>query len=135
MIYYSHSKISIHTPKQGATLSMQIDTDGATISIHTPKQGATIKRGAIKNDGLYFNPHTQTGCDNELFLYIWWQGYFNPHTQTGCDYTSVNLSHVRIISIHTPKQGATTDGLNGEKSQKNFNPHTQTGCDEPKREL
>ena len=54
-----------------------------------------------------FNPHTHTGCDFLLVIFIMVSSCFNPHTHTGCDcyepFQIVGLS----VSIHTPIQGVT----------------------------
>ena len=107
--YFAAVKVSIHTPTQGVTVSINTGNRLHRVSIHTPTQGVT-SRSERNTNRISFNPHTHAGCDLDAIL----QGLicmlgFNPHTHAGCDDYCLYLHASLHVSIHTPTQGVTSN--------------------------
>ena len=58
--------------------------------------------------GLYFNPHSREGSDDQ---YLYWSlgvWDFNPHSREGSDRFRFQCNIRCFISIHTPAKGVTS---------------------------
>ena len=99
------SRVSIHAPVWGATITMSqqfqaktfqsthpcgvrpyltVKTVSTDVSIHAPVWGATINHNAPKRV-RGFNPRTRVGCDGSKMTARLKTIGFNPRTRVGCD--------------------------------------------------
>ena len=62
---YHVSRISIHAPAKGATLSYAHDSIVSRISIHAPAKGATKGTTLPLTSKIYFNPRSREGSDEK----------------------------------------------------------------------
>jgi len=125
-----HTKVSIHAPARGATLSVQVALsvpvkfqstrprgarpvpiqhkhNGKHVSIHAPARGATFLSRRVTRPLPCFNPRARAGRDANSWNSVCFDRGFNPRARAGRDGISC-LQHSRcIVSIHAPARGAT----------------------------
>ena len=101
------TKVSIHAPTWGATLSVDGSDIPIPVSIHAPTWGATNRSCSFTDSSKCFNPRTHMGCDLTIFQH----------------------NNNYLVSIHAPTWGATERDFSKRKSTRGFNPRTHMGCD------
>ena len=102
--------ISIHAPREGATRHGHILGQPLLISIHAPREGATRIAPSRARGPPDFNPRPPRGGD--CMCHSGWLPYadFNPRPPRGGDSDNVSQALPALISIHAPREGATSIG-------------------------
>ena len=103
----SVTKISIHTPTRGVTVSCIRSCSLRNISIHTPTRGVTQSHIFHRADRLFQStlPQGEWPSSAKVEMTDW------------------------SISIHTPTRGVTSCTVTTWPSIQNFNPHSHKGSD------
>ena len=122
--------VSIHAPTRGATRAKVVFYFRTLFQSTHPHGVRRGERNKVAKT-LCFNPRTHTGCDEEFLLSLSSTERFNPRTHTGCDKCYVAkatrlvcfnprthtgcddidfvISAKKLVSIHAPTRGATSD--------------------------
>ena len=114
------SFISIHTPARGVTLYSINPVHHLSLFQSTLPQGEWLPGNVIYSGGFNFNPHSRKGSDSGNFLNMSKIFYFNPHSRKGSDFGITVIAITKIISIHTPARGVTSDFWNKFRPQTGF---------------
>jgi len=112
------------------TKGKQIGIAGELVSIHAPVRGATRTLLYVSMRITSFNPRTRAGCDHQLeannIPYIKFQ---STHPCGVRPKQMAGVGIVKVVSIHAPVRGATSNCCRAFTKRHCFNPRTRAGCD------
>ena len=143
--------ISIHTPREGSDhmQSCKNKPDHAFQST-LPARGATRSSNLLHSFGVNFNPHSPRGERPKGQIPTWIRFDFNPHSPRGerpllpaqlrqatqfqstlpargATFCLYSMGSLRVISIHTPREGSDPKSGGCSYSADYFNPHSPRG--------
>ena len=108
----SKGYISIHAPAKGATVFTRSFSSFIAISIHAPAKGATGHAGSGFSSGLYFNPRSREGSDDDYPVFVQVGTTISIHAPAkGATINTIFQISLNQISIHAPAKGATAPGV------------------------
>ena len=123
--------ISIHAPRAGRDILIEVDGKTVVISIHAPHAGRDRKSYPCRMGGsTYFNPRAPCGARPLVpGIYQLLKNHFNPRTPCGAR-RQIHQDHRLTMEFQStrPMRGATQKLQQYGSSTQNFNPRAPCGA-------